>query len=77
MWLINVETWKLECFLGHDVSMEHPYAILSHTWESDEVTFQNMQNFEIARNKSGWWKIQKTCEQAKADSLPYAWVDTC
>jgi hypothetical protein len=77
MWLIDVKTWKLNIFLGEDVFTETPYAILSHTWEKDEVSFQDMQNLDIARQKSDWWNIWKTCEQAEKDGLQYAWVDKC
>ncbi len=69
MWLIDVNTWKLKNFLGRDVFTETPYAILSHTWEEAEVSFQDMQNLKVAREKTGWWKIWKTCEQAEADGL--------
>ncbi len=77
MWLIDVNTWKLKNFLGRDAFAETPYAILSHTWEDDEVSFQDMQNLDVARQKPGCWKIWKTCEQAEADGLQYAWVDMC
>lgn len=30
-----------------------------------------------AKSKSGYKKIQRTCEQADKDGLDYAWVDTC
>ena len=77
MWLINVSTFKLESFLQDDVWAKYPYAILSHTWEGDEVTHQDMRDLRIARHKAGFWKIQMTCEQAKEADIEYAWVDTC
>ncbi|KAL4727821.1 hypothetical protein ACLX1H_004510 [Fusarium chlamydosporum] len=53
------------------------YAILSHTWESDqEVTFQEC-NKRRAMAKTGYKKIIKTCELALGDGLEYVWVDTC
>lgn len=33
--------------------------------------------FESAKLKEGYQKILKTCHQAVADGLKYAWVDTC
>jgi heterokaryon incompatibility protein (HET) len=52
------------------------YAILSHTWEEEELSFHDMKN--IARvNKKGWQKIRQTCQKAAEDGLEYAWVDTC
>lgn len=76
MWLINTETLKLESILDPwDVDIE--YAILSHTWEGEEVSFQQMQDLDVARTLPGFHKIEKTCELARSQSLRYAWVDTC
>ena len=77
MWLIDVSTLELKSFISHDVWAEHPYAILSHTWGKEEVSFQDMHNLELARQKAGFWKIDMTCTQALEDGLGYAWVDTC
>ncbi|KAK5945818.1 hypothetical protein PMZ80_003026 [Knufia obscura] len=77
MRLINTRTYQLEEF--HD---EHQvkYAILSHRREDQEVLFKDMAtgvDQDHIRNKTGWYKIQKTCEHAEKDGLHYAWVDTC
>ncbi|KAF2738668.1 HET-domain-containing protein, partial [Polyplosphaeria fusca] len=56
------------------------YAILSHTWGKDEVTFQDIEaNGDRCEpvNKAGWAKIQFCADQAAADGLQYFWVDTC
>ncbi|KAH8680808.1 heterokaryon incompatibility protein-domain-containing protein [Xylariales sp. PMI_506] len=53
------------------------YAILSHTWESDEVSFQDMDAPDKARKKRGWSKISRACDQARQAGFDYAWVDTC
>lgn len=76
MRLINTTTLELEDILSPDV---HPYAILSHTWEEDEVTFQDWNNagLEMCRKKKGFAKIEATCRMAKQRGLRYAWVDTC
>lgn len=39
MWLINVDTLQLEEFIEPDF----PYAILSHTWAGEEVSFQELK----------------------------------
>lgn len=39
MHLLNARTRKLETFVGKSIP---PYAILSHTWTDDEVTFQDL-----------------------------------
>ncbi|KAI1311431.1 heterokaryon incompatibility protein-domain-containing protein [Xylaria venustula] len=74
MWLINTETLKL-----HQVGEPEtvPYAILSHTWGDEEVTFQDFQDIGKAKEKKGFAKIVETCRIATARGLKYAWVDTC
>ena len=52
------------------------YAILSHTWEADEVTFKDLMD-GTGKGKAGYRKIQFCGEQARRDSLQYFWVDTC
>jgi hypothetical protein len=75
MRLINVLTQKLEVF---NDPVKKPYAILSHRWEGDEVTFQDMQDLAIARKKvSSFSKIEATCRTALELGLHYVWVDTC
>lgn len=77
MWLIDTTTLRLEEVVDlHDCK----YAILSHTWEIDEVDFQEMlAESRPARllKKAGFLKIKKTCEVAKEKGYAYAWVDTC
>ncbi|RDW56928.1 HET-domain-containing protein [Coleophoma crateriformis] len=52
------------------------YAILSHTWGAEEVTFGDMTNGQ-GKNKAGYDKIQFCGDQASRDGLKYFWVDTC
>ncbi|KAK1530337.1 uncharacterized protein CCOS01_05440 [Colletotrichum costaricense] len=75
MWLINVDTLQLEEFIEPDF----PYAILSHTWASEEVSFQELKNQrdDNVWRKSGYHKIYNTCRVAKSLDLGYVWVDTC
>ncbi|KAI0534396.1 heterokaryon incompatibility protein-domain-containing protein [Xylaria digitata] len=44
------------------------YAILSHTWGSEEITFHDFENFS---------KILGACKAAQQNNLDYLWVDTC
>ena len=55
-----------------------PYAILSHTWGSDddEVTYRDISHGE-GKDKPGYRKILFCGEQAARDRLSYFWVDTC
>jgi hypothetical protein len=52
-----------------------PYAILSHTWGEDEVTYQDVSH-PNAERKTGYAKIKSTCDQASKDGLEWVWVDT-
>ena len=54
------------------------YAILSHRWGAEEVTFKDlMESTSKSKSKAGYGKIQFCGEQAKRDGLQYFWVDTC
>ncbi|KAH7417941.1 heterokaryon incompatibility protein-domain-containing protein [Cadophora sp. MPI-SDFR-AT-0126] len=73
MWLINTTNHRLEEFFGSDTPR---YAILSHTWEDEEVSFQEFGS-PSAMLKKGWSKIKRTCDKALKHGYKYAWVDTC
>ncbi|KAH7309735.1 heterokaryon incompatibility protein-domain-containing protein [Stachybotrys elegans] len=54
------------------------YAILSHTWEEEEVQFQDMQgDLSKIENLKGYRKIQGSCRRAKEDGFDWIWIDTC
>lgn len=74
MFLINTSTLRL-----HHVHepRQTPYAILSHTWGDDEVSYKDFGNLEEARSKSSYNKIVKTCQLAASRGLQYVWIDTC
>ncbi|KAF4886721.1 Vegetative incompatibility protein HET-E-1 [Colletotrichum fructicola] len=76
MWLVNTYTLTLEEVTD---PFSHNYAILSHTWDSDEITFQDIWSSErrSAERKIGHAKLAKTCEIARQRGLQYAWVDSC
>jgi hypothetical protein len=74
MRLINTTTVTLEFFMGNNVP---EYAILSHTWGSEEITFQDMANLKKVDNRKGYTKILKACAVARRDRWKYIWVDTC
>lgn len=63
-----------------------PYAILSHTWDKDEVTLQEMQGFGVLSTASrinllnANQGLQKVLEAAKLDAsegYDWIWIDTC
>jgi hypothetical protein len=53
-----------------------PYVILSHTWGSEELSFQDIQHSPVKVGK-GFQKIQKCCTQAVRDGYQWVWIDTC
>lgn len=73
MWLMHVETRQLKEFFNNDIPA---YAILSHTWGKEEVTFQDLKTKDH-QQKLGYAKIEGCCRQAQKDGLSYVWVDTC
>ena len=71
MWLLNTQTLKLEAFLGKIPS----YAILSHRWEDEELSFGDVTP-EYQHLKS-YQKVKAFCEEAARNNFQYVWVDTC
>ncbi|KAJ9644436.1 hypothetical protein H2204_001788 [Knufia peltigerae] len=78
MKLINTKTLTLEEFFTETAP---PYAILSHTWTSEEVTYQDITSVGggslSSPAKKGYAKLKQTCRLARQDGLDYAWIDTC
>ncbi|KDR74120.1 hypothetical protein GALMADRAFT_250920 [Galerina marginata CBS 339.88] len=52
------------------------YAILSHTWGDDEVSFQDFST-PAAIFMAGYSKIMGFRELARQDGFKYVWIDTC
>jgi hypothetical protein len=76
MRLLNARTYELQTFLGTD---KPNYAILSHTWEDEEVLFEDIRdtsNIDWSAKK-GYFKIKMTCDQALEDGCDFVWIDTC
>lgn len=71
----DVNQLELQYFISDAIP---EYAILSHTWTDDEVSFQDLQSASASiERKLGYAKIRLTCRQALRDGLIYVWVDTC
>src|ERR1700744_265065 len=76
MRLLHSQTLTFKNFANDD---ERPkYAILSHTWGDEEVSYQDMiiPNSD-ASNKAGYTKIQHAAIQALQSNIEWIWVDTC
>ena len=52
------------------------YAILSHRWGPDEVTYRDIEN-GTAQTKAGYRKLQFCAERVAHDGISYFWIDTC
>ena len=77
MYLLSVTTLPLHSFIGEAIP---PYAILSHVWGSEEVSYVSMakpKHRAIAEQQSGFRKIEMCCKQAQRDGYHWVWVDTC
>ena len=77
MWLINADKLTLEYF-ADTTNRDFPhYAILSHAWGADEVSFADFTSPEKGISKKGYDKIRNCCEIARSEGFDYAWIDTC
>ena len=84
MRLLNTNTYKLQDFEGRKIP---EYAILSHRWTDNEITYQdlanipktrfgNLQHGDAERNV-GIYKIGYTCAVARQNGIEWVWIDTC
>ncbi|KAK7455258.1 hypothetical protein VKT23_011130 [Stygiomarasmius scandens] len=73
MRLLHTETFQLREFFT-DIPQ---YAILSHTWDKEEVTFQDLQDLSAVQRKSGWKKVQGACNYAQKYKFQWIWIDSC
>ncbi|KAK7462335.1 hypothetical protein VKT23_007936 [Stygiomarasmius scandens] len=73
MRLLNTKSFKVEEFY----TKIPLYAILSHTWEEEEVSFQDIQNLEFAKTKTGWSKVHHACAYAQKYMFDWIWIDSC
>lgn len=76
IYLINTSTLKIEVFHA----AKPAYAILSHTWEDDEVSFKDLHEDGSTSpawtNKQGSFKVKHICRQARYDRLDYIWIES-
>jgi hypothetical protein len=76
MHLLNVHSKAL-------VSVVEPipkYAVLSHTWDKDEITYEEVLRTNggaVEYDKPKWAKIDGACRQAQEHGFDYIWIDTC
>jgi hypothetical protein len=90
MWLLRTDKLDSLGLVEFPEEWAPTYAILSHTWGKEEVTFQDIQalgrskwsravsqtRFAI-QAKNGFVKIQRAADLAAKHGYGYIWVDTC
>ena len=72
MRLLDTKTLELRDF---HAPPEH-YAILSHTWGAEEVTYQHLIA-GTGPQRQGWKKLKSACALAAKDDWSLLWMDTC
>lgn len=75
MRLLNTETYLL---LDHSVGQVPPFAILSHRWGDDEVSYRDYVKRRVTQG-NGFQKIIGFCDFAKSqpEAHQWVWVDSC
>lgn len=73
MRLLNTKSLSLEEFDGENAP---PYAILSHRWEEEEVTYEELRSGRAPKRR-GFRKLVECCRLARSRGYKYAWIDTC
>ena len=52
------------------------YAILSHRWEKEEITYKDVLKRRNLESK-GWGKVRKCCAFVRQRGYEWVWIDTC
>ncbi|KAK5651822.1 hypothetical protein OQA88_11591 [Cercophora sp. LCS_1] len=74
MRLLSTATEKAHEFFGRKAPR---YAILSHTWGEEEVTFRHLAEPSTYKKLKGYAKIRGSCEVARREGFRWIWIDTC
>lgn len=75
MRLLHTENLEFSEFFDSNIPT---YAILSHRWEEDEISYQRFLDTKIEeRTGSSFSKILQCCVLARSDGLQWVWIDTC
>jgi hypothetical protein len=76
MRLLNASTLEFKVFENEDEIPD--YAILSHTWEAEEVSYQDMTlHRNESKTKRGFRKIKNMAQKTLDSGFEWFWVDTC
>jgi hypothetical protein len=80
MRLLNAKTYELKSFNRDKVP---DYVILSHRWNIEELTFDDIRTDPLsdqnsqARKKLGFSKVEGACKLANEDGYCWIWIDSC
>ncbi|KAI0742506.1 heterokaryon incompatibility protein-domain-containing protein [Daedaleopsis nitida] len=84
MWLLSTARAELQFFVSPESVPSPGFAILSHVWQQDEQTFQELQALRSKCASTGEnprefasEKIRKCCQLAQRHGYAWLWVDTC
>jgi len=76
MRLLHTKTYEIREF--RDANDIPPYAILSHTWTSNELYYGDLRTLTQARrNRQAFQKIEGSAKLARCYCLDWIWIDTC
>ena len=75
MRLLNVRTFEQADQFQNN--RKPPYAILSHRWGENELSYQDFLNTSKTALRTGSSKIAHACAQARQAGLDWIWIDTC
>jgi hypothetical protein len=80
MRLLNTKSLRLDYFQGEKIPK---YAILSHTWEEEEILFEDLDpaknpvEGQLATTKRARDKFLGSVAMARGDGHDYIWIDSC
>jgi hypothetical protein len=64
---------KMESYMG----AVPPYAVLSHTWTDEELTFQEMLvQTQVTKRKKGYAKVKRCASICQQENIQHVWIDT-
>ena len=67
-------------FLDYRDEFTTPYTIISHRWEDEEVSLQDVIQLHTSpslKGRKGYQKVLNACLRTLADCFRYVWIDTC
>jgi len=76
MRLLSTNTLNFKEFFGEVGNGIPHYAILSHTWGPDEVSYRDHVD-GIGPSRQGWAKVRDASKLANEEGFEFLWIDTC